>query len=61
MRDHVTGSVSHEGVCHTPYDYFDLNLKSPAQKLAEKFGFFIKLMYVTICDIHGHHRSQVMV
>ena len=23
--------------------------------------FFVKLMYVTICDLHGHRRSQVMV
>ena len=23
--------------------------------------FFVKLMYVTICDLHGHRRSQAMV
>ena len=23
--------------------------------------FFVKFMYVTICDFHGHRRSQVMV
>ena len=23
--------------------------------------FFVKLMYVTICDLHGHRRSQVML
>ena len=23
--------------------------------------FFVKFMYVTICDLHGHCRSQVMV
>ena len=23
--------------------------------------FFVKLMYVTICDLHGQRRSQVMV
>ena len=22
---------------------------------------FVKLMYVTICDLHGHRRSQVVV
>ena len=24
-------------------------------------AFFVKFMYVTICDLHGHRRSQVMV
>ena len=23
--------------------------------------FFVKLMYVTICDLHGHRRTQGMV
>ena len=26
-----------------------------------KNTFFVKLMYVTICDLHGHRRSQVML
>ena len=26
-----------------------------------KNTFFLKLMYVTICDLHGHRRSQVML
>ena len=24
-------------------------------------AFFVKFMYITICDLHGHRRSQVMV
>ena len=24
-------------------------------------AFFVKFMYMTICDLHGHRRSQVMV
>ena len=46
---------------HTPYDYFDFNLKSQGRKLAEKLYFFVKFMYVTFFDLQGHHRSQVMV
>ena len=46
---------------HTPYDYFDFNLNSQGRKLAEKLYFFVKFMYVTFCDLQGHHRSQVMV
>ena len=26
-----------------------------------KNTFFVKLMYVTFCDLHGHRRSQVML
>ena len=44
-----------EIACH----YFSLYVKSLAQKLTEN-TFFVKLMYVTICDIHGHCRSPVM-
>ena len=35
-------------------------MKSLAQKLTEKIRFFVKLMYVTICDLNGQRRSQVM-
>ena len=36
-------------------------MKSLAQKLPEKMRFSQIIMYVTICDLHGHRRSQVMV
>ena len=36
-------------------------MKSLAQKLAEKKDFFLKFVYLTFCDRHGNHRSQVMV
>ena len=41
--------------------YFSLYMKSLAQKLTEKMRFLQIIMYVTICDHHGHRRSQVMV
>ena len=41
--------------------YFSLYMKSLAQKLTEKMRFSQIIMYVTICDLHGHRRSQVMV
>ena len=41
--------------------YFSLYMKSLAQKLTEKMHFSQIIMYVTICDLHGHRRSQVMV
>ena len=41
--------------------YFSLYMKSLAQKLTEKMRFSQIIMYVTICDLHGHCRSQVMV
>ena len=46
-----------EYVCcvHTPYDYFDFNLKCQRRKLAEKLYFFVKFMYVTLCDLQGQH------
>ena len=37
--------------------YFSLYMKSLAQKLTEKMRFSQKIMYVTICDLHGHRRS----
>ena len=46
---------------HTFGHYFSLYMKSPAQKLTEKMRFSKIIMYVTICDLHGHRRSQVMV
>ena len=36
-------------------------MKSLAQELTEKMRFSQKIIYVTICDLHGHRRSQVMV
>ena len=48
-------------VSHTVGNYFGLYMKSLAQKLTEKMRFFVKFMYVTICDLHGHRRSQAMV
>ena len=45
---------------HRVAHYFSLYMKSLAQKLTEKM-FFVKFSYVTICDLHGHRRSQVMV
>ena len=56
MREYVAPCCA-----HTPYDYFDFNLKSQGRKLAAKLYFFVKFMYVTFCDLQGHHRSQVMV
>ena len=56
MREYVAPCCA-----HTPYDYFDFNLKSQGQKLAEKLYLFVKFMYATFCDLQGHHRSQVMV
>ena len=46
---------------HTVGHYFSLYMKSLAKKLTEKNAFFVKFSYVTICDLHGHRRSQVMV
>ena len=46
---------------HTVGNYFGLYMKSVAQKLTEKMHFFVKFMYVTICDLHGYQRSPVMV
>ena len=46
---------------HTIGHYFSLYMKSLAQKLTEKMRFSQIIMYVTICDLHGHRRSQVMV
>ena len=45
---------------HTVVHFFSLYVKSLAQKLTEKM-FFVNFMYVTIYDLHGHHRSQVLV
>ena len=41
--------------------YFSLYMKSLAQKLTEKMRFSQIIMYVTVCDLDGHRRSQVMV
>ena len=46
---------------HTIGHYFRFYMKSLAQKLTEKMRFSQIIMYVTICDLHGHCRSQVMV
>ena len=44
-----------------PCYYFDLNLKSLAQKLTEECVFFVNSCYVTCCDLNGHRRSKDMV
>ena len=41
--------------------YFSLYVKSLALKLTKKMRFFVIFMNVTICDLQGHRRSQVMV
>ena len=41
--------------------YFSLYMKSLAVKLTKKMRFFIIFMNDTICDLHDHRRSQVMV
>ena len=41
--------------------FFSLYMKSLAQKLTEKMRFSQIIMYVTIYDLHGHPRLQVMV
>ena len=46
---------------HTVGHYFSLYMKSLAKKPTEKMHFFVNFMYMTICDLHGHRRSQVMV
>ena len=46
---------------HTVGKYFGLYKKSLAQKLTETMFFLVKFMYVTICDLHGHRRSQFIV
>ena len=46
---------------HTVGNYFSLYMKSLALKLTEKMRFSQIIMYMTICDLHGHRRSQVMV
>ena len=46
---------------HSVGHYFGLCKKSLAQKLSDELRFFGKFMYVTFCELHGHHRSQVMV
>ena len=45
---------------HTVGHYFSLHMKSLAQNLTEKM-FFVIFMTVTICNPHGHRRSQVIV
>ena len=40
---------------------FSLYVKSLALKLTKKMRFFVIFMNVTICNLHGHRRSQVMV
>ena len=37
--------------------YFSLHEVSSSKTYWEN-TFFVKLMYVTICDLHGHRRSQ---
>ena len=32
-----------------------------SSKINLENAFFVKFMYMTICDLHGHRRSQVMV
>ena len=49
------------GCSYTFCHYFSLYLKFLALKLTKKMRFFIIFMNVTICDLHGHRRSQVMV
>ena len=46
---------------HTVGQYFGLYVKSLALKLTKKMRFFVIFINVTICDLHGHRRSQVMV
>ena len=46
---------------HTVGQYFSLDVKSLALKLTKKMRFFVIFINVTICDLHGHRRSQVMV
>ena len=46
---------------HTVGQYFSLYVKSLALKLTKKMRFFVIFINVTICDLHDHHRSQVMV
>ena len=46
---------------HTVGQYFSLYVKSLALKLTKKMRFFVIFINVTICDLHGHRRSQVMV
>ena len=41
--------------------YLSLYMKSLAQKLTEKMSFLKIIMHVTIWDLHGHRRLQVMV
>ena len=41
--------------------YFGLYVKSLALKLTKKMHFFVGFLNVTICDLHVHRRSQVMV
>ena len=45
---------------HTVGQYFSLYMNSLALELTKKM-FFVIFMNLTICDPHGHRRSQVMV
>ena len=49
------------GCLHTVGHYFSLYMKSLAQKLTEKMRFLVIFMNVTICNLHGHRRTLVMV
>ena len=46
---------------HRVGHYFSLYMKSLAQKLTEQMRFLPNNHVVTICDLHSHRRSQVMV
>ena len=37
------------------------SLHEVSGSITDRKYVFVKLMYVTICDLHGHRRSQVIV
>ena len=61
----MTGSASkklgnRDSLLPTVGNYSSLYMKSLLNNWLRKY-VFVKLMYVTICDLHGHRRSQVVV
>ena len=46
---------------HTVGHCFSLDNEVSSSKTDKENAFFVTFMYVTICDLHGHRRSQVMV
>ena len=59
----MTGSALEDGGNSDMFgNYFSLYMKSLTGSITDwENTFYVQLMYVTICDLHGQRRSQVML